>query len=84
MTAGAVSLRKSHDIVILSFCNICSDHLLFYVLMTSLDHKKVRLSHLFQMCSKSVSNDMITFSPFCSNENMRFSYILVKVPETSS
>ena len=25
MAAGAVSLRKSHDIVILSFCNIVKD-----------------------------------------------------------
>ena len=27
--------------------------------------------------SKSISNDIIRFSPFCSNENMRFSYILI-------
>ena len=48
-----------------------------YVLMISLDHKNVRFSHLFQMCSKSISNDIIRFLPFCSNENMRFSYILI-------
>ena len=48
-----------------------------YVLIILLDHKKVRFSHLFQMCSKSISNDIIRFLPFCSNENMRFSYILI-------
>ena len=52
-----------------------------YVLMISLDHKNVRFSHLFQMCSKSISNDIIRFSPFCSNENMRFSYILIILSE---
>ena len=52
-----------------------------YVLIISLDHKNVRFSHLFQMCSKSISNDIIRFSPFCSNENMRFSYILIILSE---
>jgi hypothetical protein len=52
-----------------------------YVLIILLDHKKVRFSHLFQMCSKSISNDIIRFSPFCSNENMRFSYILIILSE---
>ena len=52
-----------------------------YVLIILLDHKKVRFSHLFQMCSKSISNDIIRFSPFCSNENMRFSYIPIILSE---
>ena len=33
--------------------------------------------------SKSISNDIIRFSPFCSNENMRSSYILIISSESN-
>ena len=31
MAAGAVSLRKSHDIIILSFCNIVKGQAIYYI-----------------------------------------------------
>ena len=31
MAAGAVSLRKSHDIVILSFCNIVKGQAIYHI-----------------------------------------------------
>ena len=32
MAAGAVSLRKSHDIVILSFCNVVKGQAIYWVI----------------------------------------------------
>ena len=37
MAAGAVSLRKSHDIIILSFCNIVKGQAIYYDILGESD-----------------------------------------------
>ena len=46
MAAGAVSLRKSHDIVILSFCNIVKGQANEYITTTIVLYNRITDSKL--------------------------------------